>query len=71
MKRIKKPEAKKLFNKGRVIYLVPARANLRSPWINPMPISKKRGGSFDKNVNNFEYYNCHAPFGKYAWYYIK
>jgi len=70
MKKINKREAKKLFNKGRKIYLVPARANLNSRWIQPMGISK-RSGSFDKLVNSFEYYNCHAPFGNYAWYYIK
>lgn len=71
MKKINKTEAKALYNKGRVIYLVPGNANLRSPWVHPISISKKRGGSFDKNVNSFEYYNCHAPFRKYAWYYIK
>jgi len=70
MKKINKSEARKLFNKGRVIYLVPAKANLRSPWVQPYGISKK-SGSFNKLVNSFEYYNCHAPFGNYAWYYIK
>jgi len=71
MKKIKKLEAKKLFNAGRVIFLVPAKANLNSKWIQPMGISKRQSGSFDKQVNEFEYYNCHTPFGKYAWYYIK
>ena len=71
MKKINKVQAKKLFKAGRTIDLVPGNANLRSPWIQPMPISKRRGGTFDKNVNSFEYYNCHAPFNNYAWYYIK
>ena len=71
MKRINKTEARKLWNKGRVIFLVPARANLRSAWIQPIGISKRQSGTFDKQINSFEYYNCHAPFGKYAWYYIK
>jgi hypothetical protein len=70
MKRINKTEAKKLFNKGRKIFLVPGGANLNSKWITPYAITK-RSGSFDKLVNSFEYYNCHAPFRDYAWYYIK
>ena len=70
MKKINKTQARKLFNAGRKIYLVPGGANLRSPWIQPYAISK-RSGSFTKLVNSFEYYNCHAPFKNYAWYYIK
>jgi hypothetical protein len=70
MKKINKAEARKLFSRGRTIYLLPAKANARSPWIDYMSINKRKG-SFDKLVNSFEYYNCHAPFGNYAWYYIK
>lgn len=70
MKKINKITAKKLFNSGKKIYLIPARASLSSVWIKPMAITK-RSGTFNKLLNSFEYYNCHAPFGKYAWFYIK
>jgi hypothetical protein len=70
MKKISKPTARKLFNSGRTIYLMPSKARMGGMWIKPMPINKRKG-SFTKLVNSFEYYNCNAPFGKYAWFYTK
>ena len=70
MRKINKNKARELFNRGKTIYLLPAKANIRSPWIQYMPINRKRG-KFDSLVASFEYYNCNPHFGNYAWYYVE
>lgn len=73
-KRIDKRKARSLYNAGYTIYLVPCKIwpNDRGPWIQPYPIYKKEGESFDNHVNAFEYYNCnHNELGYYAAFYVK
>lgn len=58
--RINKPEARKLYNLGRPIKILPCKANLNSPWFSNSMFSKKSGRDFDALVNEFTYYNCNT-----------
>ena len=53
-----------------MVYMVPAKANINSDWIQPLGINKEKNGDFDKILNEFEYFNCVAPFGNYAWFFL-
>lgn len=73
-KKIRKNTARKLFNEGKEIFLIPCKAKL-SMWIDFYKIQIDRYFSadrdFDKIVNFFEYYNCNPEMGAYAHFYIK
>jgi len=77
-RKIRKPEARKLFKENKDVYMLPGNANINSPWINYCLMrlkinitdqAQQAQATFDQIVNEFEYYNCHAPFRKYAWFY--
>ena len=68
-KKIDKREAKKLYDEGEMVYLVPAKANIDSYWIRPLGINKEKNGEFDKVLSKFEYFNCVSPFSDYAWFF--
>ena len=73
--RIRKDVAKRLFNKGKTIYLTPSNiaASDSNPWIKPYAIKQEEGegeGEFNKRVNAFEYYNCNHRLGYYANFWI-
>ena len=57
--RINKREARKLYNLGRTITVLPCKANPNSPWFSNSTVSKE---STDKDcdalVNEFTYYKC-------------
>ena len=71
--RVKKPLARRHYNQGREVLLLPSKVGLDSAWIKPYPISKKsqEGEDFAKVVKNFEYYNCNAECGTYTHFYIE
>ena len=58
--RINKSEARKLYNLGRPITVLPCKANPNSPWFSNSMISKELGRDFDALVNEFTYYNCNT-----------
>ena len=59
--RIKKPEARKLYNLGRPITTLPCNANLNSPWFSNSTVSKESTNKdFDTLVNEFIFYNCNT-----------
>jgi hypothetical protein len=58
--RINKPEARKLYNLGRPIVVLPCKANPNSPWFSNSTVSKESGRDFDTLVNEFIYYNCNT-----------
>lgn len=58
--RINKPEARKLYNLGRPIVVLPCKANPNSPWFSNSTVSKESGRDFDALVNEFTYYNCNT-----------
>lgn len=78
-KKVTKPVARKYYDNGKEVYLLPCKVNARivfdplyKGFIQPCVISKQRSGdSFNKVVSEFEYYNCNSKMGYYAHYYIK
>ena len=80
-KKVTKPTARKLFNRGVEVYLLPSKVNAfivfdknYEGFIQPVVISHKEDGGenqFDRTVNEFEYHNCNSEMGYYAHYYIK
>lgn len=73
-KRINKAMARKLFNNGTPVYILPCKVRLDNAWIKPAMIVNNGSfnDSFDTIVNAFHYYNCqYNETGKYASYYFK
>jgi len=72
MKKVSKSVARKMFNAGEVVYIVPCKANPDSMWFRDsmIVISKLRTDNFDSIVDKFEYYNCNYGMGRRAAYYI-
>ena len=70
--RVNKAGAKKAFNEGKTIYMLPCKACPRSYWFTFYPVNKNAvdGASFETVVNNFEFYNCTPQTGKYTAFYI-
>lgn len=80
LKQVSKRTARKLYNEGITVYLVPSNLypDFNGVWIQPFGIDKNRPDElpenldFDKRVNNFEYYNCNCnEFGYYSNFYIR
>ena len=69
MKRISMTVARRLFNKGIEIYMLPSKAVIGSIWILPIGIHQD-GTSFDARVKAYRYYNCSAETGKRVHFYI-
>ena len=82
-KRINKPTARRMFNKGYSIKLLPCKVSENVltgvphdyDWIEPIEIPLQISGhhemnKFDRSVNEYEYYNCNAELGYYAHYYV-
>jgi len=70
-KRISKGEARRLYNEGIAVYILPCKVypDDNHPWIKPFKMDFR---TFDEFVNEYEYYNCNiAEIGYYAAYYIK
>ena len=72
-KKVTKTTAKKLFNAGITIYLLPCKANINSIWFSPYPFNIKQCENMDFQtiVNSFEYYNCNNEIGKYTAFYTE
>lgn len=58
--RIDKSEARKLYNLGKPIMILPCDANPNNPWFSNSMISNESGRDFDALVNEFTYYNCNT-----------
>ena len=59
--RINKCEARKLYNLGRTITVLPCKANPNSPWFSNSTVSKESTDKdFDALVNEFTYYSCNT-----------
>lgn len=78
-KRVNKPTARKMYNHGCSISLLPCKINESAlygsySFIKPVTINildcKHDSNKFDRTVNDFEYYNCNAESGYYAHYYV-
>ena len=73
MKRINMTQARKLYNEGTSIYLLPSKAVPDSIWIFPVKISHdvQTQCDFDTKVNAYHYYNCTEETGKRIHFYIE
>jgi len=80
-KKINKTMARKIFDNGGTVYLVPCKVypSYDNMWVQPFELSKQNHGvesedicptAFDSIVNSFEYYNCqHNELGTYTSFY--
>lgn len=73
--RVKRYTARKMYRSGYTIYLIACKVRLDNAWIKPVPINISDkdldvGDTFDRRINNFEYYNCNAELGYYSHYYV-
>lgn len=76
-KKINKPTARKMYNRGFSIQLLPCRCRFSDeyntwfvPFITDITKSTEDCNKFDRMVSSFEYYNCNAELGYYAHYYV-
>lgn len=56
--RLDKRIARKLFNAGEPIYVLPSNLRVDAPWVHPVLIQLGDYKDFDTYVNAFVYYNC-------------
>ena len=81
-KKINKPIARKMFNNGITIYLLPCKVSemaLNSDietWGHPVSINitkdqlDSKHNKFDRAINEYCFYNCNAELGYYPHYYV-
>jgi len=67
--RVSKRMARKLHEGGKEVYAIAVKLNPSSPWGLTYPLNVDE--PFDKQINEFEVYNCNYECGKYAAFYIK
>lgn len=69
IKQINKTQARKLYEAGETVYLLPCFCSVDGVWVSPYPIDKEHavwwGDSFESDVLSFTNYNCCAELGKY------
>lgn len=75
MQQVQKRTARKLFQEGETIYLLPCNMRFDSVWQSPLAISndvsRSLGYTFDQLCNNYEHYNCDSERGRYVRFYVK
>lgn len=71
-KRVTITQARKLYNNGHTLYIVPSKVypSYNNMWIQPYKANKNNDGDFEKLVNSYEYYNCNSELGRVANFYI-
>lgn len=80
-RQVNKPTARKMYNKGYDVALLPCKVSLRRlsdtydyEWIQLVTINIKDSehevNKFDRTVLHYEGYNCNAELGYYAHYYV-
>ena len=84
--RVNKTKAKKLYNEGKKIYIIPCKVypDFNGMWIKPFELQyteemKQKDAeypdlafqnTFDSRVNSFEFYNCNSELGNYTAFYV-
>lgn len=78
-KRVNKATARKLYNQGCTILLLPCNVSEsaldgNNCWVKPVIISvdtcDEMFNKFDRTVREFQYYNCNSELGYYPHYYV-
>ena len=70
MNKIDKARARKEYNAGRNVYLLPSKAVPGSMWIQHYMVNNSCGKDFEAILNEFSYYNCTKETGLRVNYYI-
>lgn len=72
MIKIRKNTARKLFNNGKELILMPCKCHWGAVGLMGIAISKNyiTHADFDSLVNAFEYYNCNSQLGNYTAFYF-
>lgn len=72
--RITKDIARKAYNAGKHVLLIPCKMNPASVWFPAsecyIDTAQKENIAFDTLVNAYEFYSCSNHTGRYAAYYI-
>ena len=73
MVKIRKDTARKLFNDGKELIIIPCKCAPGGMWLTGFRICKNNleNADFDRLINEFEYYNCNAELGRYTSFYIE
>ena len=73
MVKIRKNQARKLFNEGHELIIIPCNCSPNGVWVSGFRICKANleNSDFDRLINEFEYYNCNSELGRYTHYYIE
>ena len=72
MIKVNKTKARKLYDAGVALFLIPCKVSLDNIWGIGGFFDKSCGKTFDALVNEFEYYNCNNnEMGKYCSFYFK
>lgn len=64
--KVRKPVARKAYNRGLPVFLIVKGYNLHSDWVIPARVTNADGQTFENCLNHFSYYNG----GKEPWYYL-
>lgn len=71
MQKLNKSQARKAFNNGLELKIIPHKANPYSTWFEGANYKNNNSFvSFDELVNNITNYNCNSELGYYLAYYI-
>lgn len=73
MIKITKTQARKRFEKGEQIFVLPNKIRFDNIWMQPFHFTKAQiePDDFDTVINCYEYYNCNSETGKRCAYYVK
>lgn len=71
VQKIRKDTARRAYNTGFMVILLPSKCGFNSMWVQGVRAEKSfQDIDFDNLVNSFEYYNCCAELGRTAAYYM-
>lgn len=69
--KVNKQKARKAYNSGKIVSLLPCKVRLGGTVITPVRISNEGGVAFDTMINSYEYHNCNNELGRYTHFYIE
>lgn len=71
VKQVNKTVARRLYNAGHNIHLLPCHAHMNSPWglLYTTSAAVHDNVPFDSMVNAYTNYNCNTQLGRYPHYY--
>lgn len=71
MTKINKATARKLYNNGNNIIIVPCKMNPSSPWLNSPTSNNNDNTDFDTLCNYITYYQCSSETGQRLAFYTE